>query len=154
MLYELIIKTPPGQAEKCIESNKKVFLGFGLKDKVYDQKVLAHNEYAWYLSLNNPSDYDKLLKRCATGEVSIKKFYNELFRTIHRTNKLASKLSKPLKWVRERVIRLFTKKVQESDSFEDTLRGMNNEEFLRIDDEEEMKTFLTQPLISIKQIQE
>jgi len=155
MRIRIDIKTPPNQAENCIEKNKKVFLSRKTRDTIIEQGITDHNEFYWVLDLDE-SQLLSLHKKCHLGETAIKTFYRTLIKTIRRANWLSKKFGKGMKWIRRWINRKVNKTMRgkDKDEFLHTIESMTDQEintWIEIEDEEEMKDFLTKPIITITQ---
>jgi hypothetical protein len=149
MKVKITIKTPPNQANKAIESSKKVFLGKN-KDFVIQEEVIAHDEFYWVLVIQDLNQMEKLYKKCAAGEVMIREFYRKLFKEIDRANKISKKLGKPISWVKARVKKMMGKRsTGDVEGFEDQI---NNTDFFEIEDREVMKKFLEESMIKVEEV--
>lgn len=143
MTYKLIVRTPPQQAHKAMESSKKVFLG-KLRERVVAESLLAHDKFCWVLVLS-PDEEPKLIERCAKGEVLIRQFYKKLFKELDRSNKLAHRLGKSMRWIKARVKKMMNKG-KGSEGFDEELDWMN------IEDRAEIESFLEGDMIKIEEV--
>ncbi len=152
MFVKVKVKTPKNQAAKCIKNQKKVLLGMKKANEVLEQKIVAHNELYWIIECKDDDEYKQIIRRCALGEVMIKKFYNTLIRLINRANKLVKKFKKGGDWIRRFIIKKLNKYYQSQDNeLVTSLENMDEkefEEFIEIGDLEAMRTLLAGELIT------
>lgn len=158
MEIRIDVKTPAGQAEKSVKSQKLALLGLGMSKKVKHQQVVANNHFYWILDIDE-NDYPKLVKKCAAGEVMIKTFYRKLFKTINRVNKISAKIGKGGKWLKKQLIKRLTKLTEHSpdnnSDFIGQFENMDDEEFehfIEINDKAMMDELLAGELITMEKL--
>lgn len=161
MKLKINVKTPNNQAKKCIETQKKSLLGLTQSKKVLEQKVIKHNEFFWIIECDSEKEREKIIKKCANGEVLIKKFYSVLFHIIGKANKLADKFKKGIGWIRRFLIKRLKKTSQQSATDKENgmikqIESMSDDElknFIKIHDRESMQKLLSGAIIKIKEIE-
>lgn len=153
---KITVKTPKNQAVKCIETQKKAILGFKHKHKVIEQKVVSDRKFFWIVQVESYKDIMEIGKKAAKGEILIKKFYSTLFHLVDRANKLDKKFRKGTIWVKGFIMKRLRKIYKdEQGGMADAIENMNSkelEDFLNIEDKEEMQKLLSGNLISIDEI--
>ncbi len=156
MEVKLNVKTPKGQAAKCIESQKNILVGITRKDRIIKQEIVNDGEFYWILNLKDRSEIEEITMRMAKGEVMIKQFYSTLFKWIHRANKLCAKFGKATTWIKKWILKQLNKQAQagtKDNGLKKEIEGMKDEEFtefIKFNDIETMKEFLNQELMSIE----
>lgn len=160
MEVKLNVKTPKGQAAKCIESQKNILVGITRKDRIIKQEIINDGEFYWVLNLKDKPELEEIMMRIAKGEVMIKQFYNTLFKWIHRANKLCAKFGKATSWIKKWILKQLNKQSQagsKNDGLIKQIEEMKDEEFtefIKFNDIETMKEFLNQELMNIEILKE
>ena len=156
MKVKINVKTPKNQASRCIETQKFQLLG-SMQKNILETVLVAHNEYYWIIKYDDDKELLKVSKRCAQGEVLIKKFYRTLIKWIDRGNWLATKFKKGSAWVKRWIIRQAKKAYKNDPTFIKQIEDMKEDEisgFLVIEDREEMMALLDSELISFDFMEE
>lgn len=160
MKLKITVRTPKNQAAKCIESQKRALLGFAQAKLVKEQKLVNDHKFYWILEVDGEKDRQKIIKKCAAGEVLIKRFYSALFHIIGKANKLSEKFDKGLAWIRRFLIKRLSKRSQQSTTGKEnemieSVRNMSDHElreFIKIHDKEAMQKLLAGELITIEEM--
>ncbi len=160
MRVKITVNTPKNQAEVCIKSQKKAFLGFRGSRRVVKEGVISHNQFYWLLDIK-PKEFVTVTKHAARGEVIIRKFYKMLFKVIGRVNKLNQKWKKGAKWLKKQLIKRLNKLTKDSPDdnkdFLGNIEGMTDEElgtFIEIHDKEAVQKLLEGELIIVEEVEE
>ena len=152
MFVKVNVKTPKNQAANCIKTQKRALLGMKKANEILEQKLVDHNEFYWIINCKDEAEYIGIIKKCALGEVMIKKFYNTLIRLITRANKLVKKFKKGGDWIKKFIIRKLNKYYQGQDNeLVKSIEAMDEKEFadfVEIGDLKEMQALLAGDLIT------
>lgn len=158
MKLKITVWTPKNQAEKSMATNRMALLGIKHTRKVVEEKLVAHNQFYWVLEVK-PDDVLDITRKCAKGEITIRKFYSVIFKLIKRANRIAEKSSKAGAWLKRWVIKRLKKMSQgqqENDGLVQQFENMNDDEFndfIKINDEAEMRAFLEGELIKVEEVE-
>lgn len=158
MDLQINVKTPKGQAKSCMKTQRGALLGFKKTKQIKEEKLLSDHEFYWIVPSEDNSETMKIHKRLAKGEIFIKNFYKALFKLIHRANKLATKFGKGASWIRKWMVKKIKKNYQDTgsdDGLVQQIQNMSDEEikdFIKINDEKEMKELLAGSLIEVKEL--
>lgn len=157
----ITVNTPKNQAHKCIKTQRRSIIGLGHQEKVIEEKVVKHNQFYWIVKPKDDKDLQRMIKKAAAGEVTIRKFYSGLFHIISKANKLCAKFDKGVEWVRRFIIKRLKKVTQfkgddDKDNLINKVKTMSQKdlkEFIVIHDKEEMQKMLKGDLIIIEEIE-
>ena len=155
MKLKINVKTPKDQAAKCIETQKKALLGMAQASQILEQKLVNDHEFYWVLNIRSHREMMKTIKKCARGEVLIKKFYRTLISLIDRANKLANKFKKGARWMKRWLVRRIKTKTQGNEELVNAIENMSDEEFkdfLVIHDRVAMQELLAGDLITVEEV--
>jgi len=156
MKLQINVKTPKGQAESCIKTQRNALLGFKKSKQILEEKMLSDHEFYWVIPCEDTKEMMKIHKKLSRGEVFIKQFYKSLFKLINKANKLATKFDKGTSWIRKWMIKKLrgTYEEKEEGGLIQQIQNMTDEEikdFIKINDEREMKLLLAGELITVKE---
>jgi len=153
MNIRLNIKTPANQAHRCINTLKIQLVGLKGSKKIIKEAITSHKSFYWILKIDDEKELKQITYKAAMGEVTIKKFYRSLFKLLNKANKLAKKFQKGAEWIKRWIRKTARKRFGEGSEALTKIEEMSDEEitdYIKIDDEEEMREFLDNEIISIK----
>jgi hypothetical protein len=157
MMIRVDVKTPRNQAKKCMKTQKMALLGYKEIKKIKEENLISHNRFEWVLEIKDQEEMNNIIMKCARGEVLIKKFYSTLFKLVKRANKVAAKFKKGAAWLKRWMIKTIKKKYEgDSGKLAEYINSMDDKEFqdfLVINDEEEMRALLAGNLIKVEKIE-
>ena len=151
---KITVKTPKGQAQSCMKTQKAALLGFKKVKTVKEEKMLNDHTFYWIVPAKNNDEMMLMNKRLVRGEMFIKRFYRSLFKIISRANRLATKFKKGAGWIRKWMLKRLRKQVQDGDDSDGLIQQISNMsdkeiiEFIKINDKKEMEKLLSGDLIT------
>lgn len=149
---KITVLTPKNQATKCVKTQRRALLGYKHAKQIRQETIEAHNRFSWIL-MTTTEEIPDLTKKCARGELIIKKFYHTLIKWIRRINRLANKTNKSLKYIRSWLYKRLIKEGQTNVAIQ--IQQMSDDElkeFISITDLKEMQALLKKELIKIEQV--
>lgn len=164
---KVTVKTPNNQAKKCVQSLKRMIIGYKNEKNIIKQKVTTHKEFYYIIKITKTQDYKYYNTQTTISEQMIKNFYKQLYKVIRWTNRsirLANKFGKKgikgIEWTKKRMNKILTNKIPDKESreklrkqIEENIQETNhNKEILQeiiIDDQKEMDELLKGEIITL-----
>lgn len=155
MFLKVTVRTPKGRAEKASKYQADQILGMKNADKIIETKLVNDSKFYWIVQADNDKEIQRITYGAARSEVTIRKFYQTLFKHLARANRLASKFKKGASWARKWLMKQFKKQVQGDESklqsFKDYLDNTPDSELLKVTDKKDMTRLLAKALIKVEE---
>lgn len=169
---KITVKTPKGQAGKCMKNQKNALLGYKISKKIIEEDLINDRMFYYVIPVESNDEVNEISKRLSMGENMIKTFYKQLYKVIKKVNRIISLSHKfgkigykaipyVIKKIKKYLIGFIPDKEQREKMIEHMEEEINNckfekdyLQFIVIDDQEEMDELLSGDLIKIDIIED